>query len=91
MKMSNNRQNFKNCSVPPPLVTAPPHLGNPERGGTLIFFYILSIMEHFQRVISPELLDLNPSFIYQNTHFNVLFENAWVCLLGKFMVQAFGE
>ena len=29
---------------------------------------------HFQRAISPELLDLNPSFIYQNTPLNVLFK-----------------
>ena len=27
-------------------------------------------MGHFQRALSPELLDLNPSFIYQNTHLN---------------------
>ena len=53
--------------------------GDTIRRGNTNFFNILPIMGHFQRAISPELLDLNPSFIYQNTHFNVLFKNAWVC------------
>ena len=41
-------------------------------GGGITIFKILPIIGHFQRIISPELLDLNSSFIYQNTHFSVL-------------------
>ena len=42
-------------------------------------------MGHFQRAISPELLDLNPSFIYQNTHLNVLLK-----MLGCVSLKNFG-
>ena len=43
------------------------------RGDTKIF-NILPITRHFQRAVSPELKNLNPSFIYQNTPLNVLFK-----------------
>ena len=53
--------------------------GDTIRRGNITIFNILSIIGHFQTAISPDILDLSPSFIYHNTYFNVLFKNVWVC------------